>query len=720
MRSPLRLIAVAVVVAAVAWMAPLPQLQESVAAAVERTAPSFTPLGDELDEVLAEAEESTPDPDGSLHEHDADEHDADEHDADEHDSVGGEVADPLGEPNDVQALDPDTAVVGLQHTSDEFHTIGVTLPQPAEVLIRVRGTDGVWEPWAAMEMDSSEGPDLDAAEHSDDFATAPVWIGAADAYEVVVPETVADELDVVTVRDVPLMKVAVADREAGAATTTPFAMHQRSEWTSRAAREVNVASEVKMAVVHHTVSTNSYSAGQVPSLLRGIQAYHMDGRGWSDIGYNFVVDKYGGIWEARGGGYDRPVIGAHASGFNTGSVGISVLGDYSAITPSAAVRESIAQVAGWKLFRHGYDPAQSATFTSGGSPSIPAGQKVTLPRVVGHTHVGSTSCPGRIAEHLGSIRGRAQVIADFLVAVSVPLGGLESLGVHGRTATVRGWAIDPDLGAPAKVRVQTTGASVDLLANVPRPDLAGSHTAYSTNRGFQGSVNASAVGLQNICVTVINQGLGSEDLRLTCVRRMFEDPSGNSPTGGITAVGGGVGTMRVTADFTDRDAVGNSLTILEIDGRRVAHTGSSGHVQFDVAGITSGSRDACIVIENRGSGFDSRIDCRRIQVLPSDPIGALASVTNPAKGWIRVKGWALDPETLGAINVVAMTDVRWVTSPARLPNSSVKAPHPMFNDDHGFEFNVATGVGKHPVCLVAINSGGGSNEVLGCRDVIVK
>ena len=64
MRSPLRLIAVAVVVAAVAWMAPLPQLQESVAAAVERTAPSFTPLGDEPDEVLAEAEESTPDPDG--------------------------------------------------------------------------------------------------------------------------------------------------------------------------------------------------------------------------------------------------------------------------------------------------------------------------------------------------------------------------------------------------------------------------------------------------------------------------------------------------------------------------------------------------------------------------------------------------------------------------------------------------------------------------------
>ncbi|MEZ5270675.1 MAG: hypothetical protein R2789_19725, partial [Microthrixaceae bacterium] len=94
MRSPLRLIAVAVVVAAVAWMAPLPQLQESVAAAVERTAPSFTPLGDELDEVLAEAEESTPEPDGSVHEHDAD-----EHDADEHDSVGGEVADPLGEPN---------------------------------------------------------------------------------------------------------------------------------------------------------------------------------------------------------------------------------------------------------------------------------------------------------------------------------------------------------------------------------------------------------------------------------------------------------------------------------------------------------------------------------------------------------------------------------------------------------------------------------------------
>jgi len=86
--------------------------------------------------------------------------------------------------------------------------------------------------------------------------------------------------------------------------------------------------------VHHTAGTNSYSAADSPRILRGIQRYHVEGRSWCDVGYNVLVDKYGQVFEGRRGGIDELVVGVHASGFNTNTVGISVLGDYTQVAPS--------------------------------------------------------------------------------------------------------------------------------------------------------------------------------------------------------------------------------------------------------------------------------------------------------------------------------------------------------------------------------------------------
>ena len=79
------------------------------------------------------------------------------------------------------------------------------------------------------------------------------------------------------------------------------------------------------AVVHHTAGSNDYTAAQSAAIVRGIELYHVEGNGWNDIGYNFLVDKYGQVFEGRYGGMERPVVGAHAMGFNTGSVGVAVL-----------------------------------------------------------------------------------------------------------------------------------------------------------------------------------------------------------------------------------------------------------------------------------------------------------------------------------------------------------------------------------------------------------
>ena len=74
--------------------------------------------------------------------------------------------------------------------------------------------------------------------------------------------------------------------------------------------------EVHAGFVHHTVNANGYSRAEVPGILRSIYAYHTQSLGWSDVGYNFLVDKFGRIWEGRAGGVDRPVVGAHTLGYN--------------------------------------------------------------------------------------------------------------------------------------------------------------------------------------------------------------------------------------------------------------------------------------------------------------------------------------------------------------------------------------------------------------------
>ena len=94
---------------------------------------------------------------------------------------------------------------------------------------------------------------------------------------------------------------------------------------------------VKTGFIHHTVNANNYTAEQVPALLRGIYAYHTQSRGWRDIGYNFLVDRFGRIWEGRWGGVNRAVVGAHTLGYNEVSFAMSAIGNFD-IAAAAAGR----------------------------------------------------------------------------------------------------------------------------------------------------------------------------------------------------------------------------------------------------------------------------------------------------------------------------------------------------------------------------------------------
>ncbi|MDN5806056.1 MAG: NlpC/P60 family protein [Brevibacterium sp.] len=166
----------------------------------------------------------------------------------------------------------------------------------------------------------------------------------------------------------------------------------RKSWGAKSYKgSPDYASGIKQAVVHHTAGSNSYSAEDVPSILRGIQSYHQSGRGWNDVGYNVIADKYGRLWHARGGDIKKAVIGAHVAGHNTGTFGISVIGSYDKKAPPKKTRDAVASAIAWKLSMDGV--------------------KVSKSTVVGHRDLGNTSCPGdAFYAKMGEIRSTASDI----------------------------------------------------------------------------------------------------------------------------------------------------------------------------------------------------------------------------------------------------------------------------------------------------------------------
>ncbi|SER72736.1 N-acetylmuramoyl-L-alanine amidase [Streptomyces sp. yr375] len=165
---------------------------------------------------------------------------------------------------------------------------------------------------------------------------------------------------------------------------------------------------VKAAFVHHTATGNSYKCSEAPSVIRGIYRYHVKSMGWRDIGYNFLVDKCGTIYEGRAGGVAKPVLGAHTLGFNTNSMGIAVLGTFTSAKPTAATVTAIARLTAWKLGVFGANPNAKTYLKSGGGNLYAKGKNVRLDVISGHRDGFATECPGKqLYGKLGSARTTA-------------------------------------------------------------------------------------------------------------------------------------------------------------------------------------------------------------------------------------------------------------------------------------------------------------------------
>ena len=115
---------------------------------------------------------------------------------------------------------------------------------------------------------------------------------------------------------------------------------------------------------------------------------------WNDIGYNFLVDRFGTIYEGRYGGVARGVIGAQVDGFNTGSTGVSVLGTFIDQAPPAGTVAALERLLAWKLAVHGLDPTGTSTAHVRPADKYAIGATVTFPVIAGHRQANYTECPG--------------------------------------------------------------------------------------------------------------------------------------------------------------------------------------------------------------------------------------------------------------------------------------------------------------------------------------
>jgi hypothetical protein len=345
------------------------------------------------------------------------------------------------------------AVVSEVDIADPATLVAVSAdaPFPVGSSIQVRVLEGDdWSAWAELHVDDSHGPDPGSVEAANvKVGSAPLMTSGAIQAQIRIdtptgavpagteltvveaPPSAGDALlgteptgsgGRMSARMAPAMAGPVPNQTIGAMPQ----VFTRAQWgadESLRSREPLYTDTVKAGFIHHTASTSSYSEAQAAAQVRAIYAYHTKSLGHSDIDYNFLVDRFGRLYEGRYGGMDRPVLGAHTAGFNEQSFAVVALGNFETYFPPAAelalMRDAIARLFAWKLGLHGGNPGQTVSLVSAGyirATKYPKGTVATIPAMSTHQTVNFTACPGKYVQaEVPAIRSLAVAYADAAV-----------------------------------------------------------------------------------------------------------------------------------------------------------------------------------------------------------------------------------------------------------------------------------------------------------------
>ncbi len=282
-----------------------------------------------------------------------------------------------------------------------FNLVGLHWRGEGQLWVRTAPLAGRWSDWSPVE---AEGLPDDASGEGDPDRLwklgAPLWTEPADRVQYRLAGSV-EALRAHFVWSPPRTAPRELERAAGPE-ILPRSFWYADESIVRAAPLY--ADRIGCAVIHHTAGRAPASPEESAAVVRAIEEYHVRGNGWNDIGYNFLVDPFGQVFEGRRGGTDRPVVGAHVRGFNVGSFGVAVLGNYERDPFTPAARAAVLRTLAWRLDLAHVDPASLIGYMPTGNERFSEGIPVTMRAVSGHRDLGWTTCPGsRIYTEVDSI-----------------------------------------------------------------------------------------------------------------------------------------------------------------------------------------------------------------------------------------------------------------------------------------------------------------------------
>ena len=273
------------------------------------------------------------------------------------------------------------------------------------------GLDGqTWGDWVPITVVAEHGPDPDTEEaRTQRQASEPMYLGqvewiqfrvqtdAPQGLRAEVVETAGRTLGLLERISLFFASIEWGGEAANGAPNQPDIV-SRDAWggpqCNPDAGEPTYTDGVRMMFVHHTTTYNTYPEADVLGIIYAMCTYHVDTRGWKDIGYNFVIDRFGTIYEARDGGIENAVWGAHTGGFNYYSFGVALIGDHNAAGPSQAAIDALKELSAWKMDLHHANPETTVTVESLGSSKYPSGEIVVMDTISGHQDASNTSCPG--------------------------------------------------------------------------------------------------------------------------------------------------------------------------------------------------------------------------------------------------------------------------------------------------------------------------------------
>jgi hypothetical protein len=674
-------------------------------------------------------------------------------------------------PTPATGEEPAPDVLTTELSTTPFTVFGVTWdPGPQDVVIRYRVREsGTWSEWQAVGA-SDAIPDANRAEAADATTrggTDPIVASHADGVQIWAEASTGKVAGVKVVlidpgthaADVAPAAATVATasartttntratvtsavfRQASATIRTVAAPAQpsiisRAGWgadESLRACEPDYSTGIVSAAVHHTASANNYAPEDVPGIIRGFYAYHTrpeadGGRGWCDIGYNFLVDRFGRIFEGRAGGITSTVIGVHTGGFNSRTIGIAAIGNFSTATVPAALTESLSQLIAWKFSIHHIVAGATVQMVSGGGESkYPLGTVVEFPTIYGHRDAGLTACPGQnLYDLLPTIRARVAELSNESVTYS-PVGYVDSVTGTATGVRVTGWALDPETSASIQLEVTVDGAVSTLTADQDRPDVGQIFPSAGSRHGFGGTITAAG-GRHVVCLRALNVGQGASTV-LGCSAVTVRNAS---PAGYIDAVAATPTSILVSGWALDPDTtspiavhiyVDGSVTAVLADGSRpdvaaVYGDGDGDKYGFSVAvPATAEPHQVCIYAIDSQGGVNPLVGCRTVSYANAAPVGFLdTAVAGSASGTINVAGWAMDPDTSAPITVQVYVDHTPTILTADGYRPDIAAVY-RNGDRHGFTATIPATDGTHTVCIYGINTPTGTNPLLACKTV---